>query len=307
MAPDVRAVGTVLLTAVSEEVAVFCEDRKGCFDLDLTDLIDGKALLADMSGSDEERSDGSVSSEVTRPLNYLFSMSSNILLNARDNFESLTSRDGDRGRDILRKSSADEEDNIEIKDEDAEHFLCLHDDDINTSDNTLNALTAVGVVMKEALRISGDSAINGSATFLPCFSNAYLPSSFMCKSSHTIFILSEKMKKKLSKEVKILLILTNVSNILRDAGLKISIVSRIMIAREIRMKNILSWLIDFSQINDGMVSISGGHVGFYFSCLCASLIFCYKIYSFCCDLIYCFFCDLIYSICCDLIYYFCCD
>ena len=255
-----RVVGTFLLTAVSEEVAAFCEDRKGCFDLDLTDLIDIKALLVDsMIAADDERIDGSVSGEVTRPLNYLFSMSNSMLLNARDNFESLTSRDGDRGRGNIRRYSAVEEDNIEIKEEDAEHFLCLHDDDINPSENTLNALTAVGIGTNQALKIRMDSVLNGSSTFLPSFSTAYLPTSITCKESHTTFIISEKMKKRISKEVKTALILKNVRNILRDAGLKVSIVSRLMIAREIRMKNTLSWLIDFSRINDGMVSRNAGH------------------------------------------------
>ena len=273
VAPNMRRVGTALLTAVREEVALFCEERKRCFDIDLVDQIDANTLHSSNAGDiEDELGDrgGSTTRGVTRPLNYLYAMSNSMLLNARVNFDSVTSNSTSRERDRARDSrrSLLEEDDAEVEaevgigevEEEAEddHLLCLHDDDINPSEKTLNALSAVGILMNEAVRIRRESAVNGTCTFQPSFDKSFLPSSVTLKDSHTTYKLTDKMKRNLSLKMKKILILKNTSDALRNAGLKISIVSRLMIVREIRMRNILSWLIDFSQINDGMVSMIEG-------------------------------------------------
>ena len=136
-----------------------------------------------------------------------------------------------------------------------DHVLCLHDDDINPSEKTITALSTIGITMSEAVRIRRDTAINGSCTFNPDFSSAYLPSSITDKTNKISYKVTEKMKSYMTVKTKNVLILKHAADVLHEAGLKVGILHKLMIPREARMTKTLSWLIDLSQTNDGMVNL----------------------------------------------------
>lgn len=140
------------------------------------------------------------------------------------------------------------------KEDGEEYLLCLLDDDVNPSEKTIVALSTIGIIMSEALRIRRDTAINGSCTFSPNYDPMYLPTYVLLTKGKKPVQLGKSMQDRMTVKQKNILILSSAAHVLLKAGLKVSIVHRVMVSKEMRVKSTLAWLIDVSQINDGMVS-----------------------------------------------------
>ena len=259
VAPDIKNVGSEILTVVSQEMASFCEDRRNCFDFDTFDLNeslgnggtgngggDGDAMNEDGDGDGDE-DEGEIF--VKPPLNFLFSVTTAAAL-----LDISNSSSSNTDLDVEDFNDQPDSEYVPIFESDVGDVLCLHDDDINTSEKMITSLAAIGISMHETLRIRRETAAQGSCTFLPNFNSNYLPKVIVNSKSHISVKMTEKMKKNLTPIMRYFLILKNAAECLRGDGLKVCIVSHTMGARELRMKKTLSWLTDFSQINDGMVS-----------------------------------------------------
>ena len=258
-------VGIELLSSVGREIADFCEERKNCFDLDFPDLV-GLGLVGlgvdDENGMKQRNGNEYSTSDIFDTENGSGSDSGYLsLTRARNIHDALfgtimsstsTSASIDETWNIGEASVLKSEEEKE-EEEDNGFKLCLHDDDINSSEKTITALIAIGITNIEAESIRRKTEKSGSCVFQPNHDSAYLPTSVTSKDGTTTFMLTEKMKRYMPEMVKNSLIFKKSVESLRGAGLKISIVNKLIIAREGRVKNILSWLTDLSQINDGMV------------------------------------------------------
>jgi hypothetical protein len=263
VAPDIKNVGSEILTVVSQEMASFCEDRRNCFDFDTFDLNESLGNTGTGSvggggggGGDAMNEDGDGDGEddegeifVKPPLNFLFSVTTAAAL-----LDISNSSSNNTDLDVEDFNDQPDSEYVPIFESDVGDVLCLHDDDINTSEKMITSLAAIGISMHETLRIRRETAAQGSCTFLPNFNSTYLPKVIVNSKSHISVKMTEKMKKNLTPIMRYFLILKNAAEYLRGDGLKVCIISHTMGARELRMKKTLSWLTDFSQINDGMVS-----------------------------------------------------
>jgi hypothetical protein len=254
MPPEFKSVGTGILKIVAQEMALFFESRRNCFDFDSFELLD---CFDRSEGVDTEEE---VEEECIKPpLNFLFSVTTAAAL--LDISHSSNSNMDLNSEDFSEQHSSS--DYTALMDSDAGDMICLHDDDINSSEKVITSLTSIGISMQEAVRVRRETAQSGSCTFLPNFDPSFLPKSIVSKKSRVSIKLTEKLAKSLTPGMKYYLILKTSAETLRDQGLKVSIISKEMAAREARMKNTLSFLMDFSQINDGMVRPCGG-ILFYF-------------------------------------------
>jgi hypothetical protein len=252
MPPEFKTVGTGILKVVAQEMALFFESRRNCFDFDSFELLD---CFESSEGADTEEE---VEEECIKPpLNFLFSVTNAAAL--LDISHSSNSNMDLNSEDFSEQHSSS--DYTALMDSDAGDMICLHDDDINTSEKVITSLTSIGISMQEAVRVRRETAHSGSCTFLPNFHPSFLPKSIVSKKNRMSIKLTEKLSKSLTPGMKYYLILKTSAETLRDQGLKVSIISKEMAAREARMKNTLSFLMDFSQINDGMV------------CLCNVIVF----------------------------------
>jgi hypothetical protein len=252
MPPEFKTVGTGILKVVAQEMALFFESRRNCFDFDSFELLD---CFESSEGVDTEEE---VEEECIKPpLNFLFSVTNAAAL--LDISHSSNSNMDLNSEDFSEQHSSS--DYTALMDSDAGDMICLHDDDINTSEKVITSLTSIGISMQEAVRVRRETAHSGSCTFLPNFHPSFLPKSIVSKKGRMSIKLTEKLSKSLTPGMKYYLILKTSAETLRDQGLKVSIISKEMAAREARMKNTLSFLMDFSQINDGMV------------CLCDVIVF----------------------------------
>lgn len=248
MPPDFKTVGTGILKVVAQEMALFFESRRNCFDFDSFELLD---CFDSTECADDEEDEEAEEECIKPPLNFLFSVTTAAAL--LDISHSSNSNMDLNSEDFSEQHSSG--DYTALTDSDAGDMICLHDDDINTSEKVITSLTSIGVSMQEAVRVRRETAHSGSCTFLPNFDPTFLPKSIFSKKSRMSVKLTEKLKKSLTPGMKYYLILKTSAEALREQGLKVSIISKEMAAREARMKNTLSFLMDFSQINDGMVGI----------------------------------------------------
>ena len=76
------------------------------------------------------------------------------------------------------------------EEEDNGFKLCLHDDDINSSEKTITALIAIGITNIEAESIRRKTEKSGSCVFQPNHDSAYLPTSVSSKDGTTTFMLT---------------------------------------------------------------------------------------------------------------------
>ena len=259
VAPDIKNVGSEILTVVAEQMAFFCEDRRNCFDFDTFDINESLGIVGD---GDVTNNDGDGDGEedelegeifVKPPLNFLFSVTTAAALLDISNSSNNNNNNSNTDLDVEDFNDQPDSEYVPLYESDVGDVLCLHDDDINTSEKTISSLAAIGISMQETLRIRRETAATGSCTFLPNFNSNYLPK-FIINSKSVISVkMTEKMKKNLTPIMRYFLILKNAAECLRSDGLKVCIISQTMGARELRMKKTLSWLTAFSQINDGMV------------------------------------------------------
>ena len=241
-----------ILKVVAQEMALFFESRRNCFDFDSFELLDCfESTESESEGVDAEEDPEGEDECIRPPLNFLFSVTTAAALLdiSHSSNVDLHSEDFSSDQNSSEFTAAGLEN-------DAGDMLCLHDDDINTSEKTIVSLTSIGISMQEAVRVRRETAHSGSCTFLPNFNSIFLPKSIVSKKSRMSIKLTEKVSRNLTPGMKYYLILKTSAESLRDQGLKVSIISKEMAAREARMKKTLSWLMDFSQMNDGMV----GHI-----------------------------------------------
>jgi hypothetical protein len=248
MPPDFKIVGTGILKVVAQEMSGFFESRRNCFDFDSFELLD---CFDSSEGVDTEEE---LEEECIKPpLNFLFSVTTAAAL--LDISHSSSSNMELNSEDFSEQHNHSDSEYTSLMDCDAGDMICLHDDDINTSEKVITSLTSIGISMQEAVRVRRETAHSGSCTFLPNFDHSFLPKSIVSKKSRMSIKLTEKLLKNLTPGMKYYLILKTSAETLREQGLKVSIVSKEMAAREARMKSTLSFLMDFSQINDGMVGV----------------------------------------------------
>ena len=257
VAPDIKNVGSEILTVVAEQMAFFCEDRRNCFDFDTFDINeslgiagDGDVMNNDGDGDGEDEGGGEIF--VKPPLNFLFSVTTAAALLDISN-SSNNNNNSNTDLDVEDFNDQPDSEYVPLYESDVGDVLCLHDDDINTSEKMISSLAAIGISMQETLRIRRETAASGSCTFLPNFNSNFLPKFIINSKSMISVKMTEKMKKNLTPIMRYFLILKNAAECLRSDGLKVCIISQTMGARELRMKKTLSWLTAFSQINDGMV------------------------------------------------------
>ena len=259
VAPDIKNVGSEILTVVAEQMAFFCEDRRNCFDFDTFDINESLGIVGD---GDVTNNDGDGDGEedelegeifVKPPLNFLFSVTTAAALLDISNSSNNNNNNSNTDLDVEDFNDQPDSEYVPLYESDVGDVLCLHDDDINTSEKTISSLAAIGISMQETLRIRRETAATGSCTFLPNFNSNYLPKFIINSKSMISVKMTEKMKKNLTPIMRYFLILKNAAECLRSDGLKVCIISQTMGARELRMKKTLSWLTAFSQINDGMV------------------------------------------------------
>ena len=257
VAPDIKNVGSEILTVVAEQMAYFCEDRRNCFDFDTFDINeslgiagDGDVMNNDGDGDGEDEGGGEIF--VKPPLNFLFSVTTAAALLDISN-SSNNNNNSNTDLDVEDFNDQPDSEYVPLYESDVGDVLCLHDDDINTSEKMISSLAAIGISMQETLRIRRETAASGSCTFLPNFNSNFLPKFIINSKSMISVKMTEKMKKNLTPIMRYFLILKNAAECLRSDGLKVCIISQTMGARELRMKKTLSWLTAFSQINDGMV------------------------------------------------------
>jgi hypothetical protein len=104
-----------------------------------------------------------------------------------------------------------------------EYSICLNYDDINTAETVITTLISVGMSRSDSERTSTHTLLEGSTIL-----------SFPNSKEMTIFSLK------------------SLAGLLQLSGLKVSVVNKLMINREVRVRAALSWLTTLSQTNDGM-------------------------------------------------------
>lgn len=251
VAPDIKTVGTQILGVLSDEMALFCEERKACFDFDSIDFFDrfAESHTLKPEGEDEKGGGEPAAHPIAAPS---FSLTTAAAL------LDISHSDGD-GADVDLNSedfsdSHDEDSATAAGTSDSEgDVLCLHNDDISTSDKIIVDLLSIGVSVEEASRIRAETITIGSSTFLPIMNRSLLPQSIVSAGNRMTIQLTERVKRRLTPAMTRFLLLQRAAGALKDMGLKVSIVSQSMLNREDRARIALSWLTDFSQINDGMV------------------------------------------------------
>ena len=247
VAPDIKTVGTEILGVLSDELALFCEERKGCFDFESSDFFERfqESQILKREGDREEP----VAHPIAAPLFSLTTAAALLDISHSDGDVDLNSEDFSDSHD---EDSSNAVTGAGILDSEGD-LLCLHDDDISTADKIIVDLLSVGMSVEETSRIRAETVTIGSSTFLPSMNQSLLPQSIVSAANRMTIRLTARVKKRLTPSMTRFLLLKRAACALRDLGLKVGIVSQAMLSREDRARIALSWLTDFSQINDGMV------------------------------------------------------